>query len=352
MRNHTHATSIRKPLLFAALLLALAGGASLLAYAGDVKTESILFGGRTRTYALYVPAGLDGLHKAPLVIVLHGGAGDAERMRHLTKDAFEKLADRDGFVVVYPEGIGNSWNDGREAEVIPAQRATPNEGRLAVALNQRLTVSKVEPAPPPGPVDDVGFISELIDRLVATQNIDPKRVFATGISNGAMMVNRLGCELSEKIGAIAPVAGQLPQNLESTCHPAKTVSVLTINGTDDPLVPFSGGEIRLGRLGRSRGTVLSTNETMKLWAKADGCAEAPEMVRDPAIAPADGTTVRREFFQGCREGAEVMLYAVEGGGHAWPGGVQYLPVALIGRSSRQLDAAETIWNFFRRHRRY
>jgi polyhydroxybutyrate depolymerase len=343
----------RRAVLFAATaLFLLLGGAWWLAAAGDTGTVTLDVNGRSRAFVVYEPKRQLPDRNLPLVIVLHGGGGNPERMQHLTKGRFNALADLDQFVVVYPEGVGGSWNDGRNVEAIPAQR--PPEPFAPFAQSPEMAAGRPQAAkvaPPAGPVDDVAFISAMIDFLVDKRKVDPHRVYATGISNGAMMVNRLGCELSEKIAAIAPVAGQLPYNLEASCRPAKVVSVLTINGDQDPLVPFDGGEIRLWRFGRGRGNVLSTEATMKLWADRAGCLPSPFVMHEAPRVPDDGTKMRREEFRGCREGAAVTLYVIEGGGHAWPGGVQYLPERFVGRASGQLDAAEAIWHFFRSHQR-
>ena len=122
--------------------------------------------------------------------------------------------------------------------------------------------------------------------------------------------------------------------------------VLLIAGTEDPLIPWDGGEVTGNG---ERGQVLSVADTVGRWVALDGCASTPTVTMVPDRAPNDGTTTRREHYGGCRAGAEVVLYAVAGGGHAWPGGLQYLPERTIGKTSRDFDASETIWEFFARH---
>jgi polyhydroxybutyrate depolymerase len=283
-------------------------------------THSIIFAGLERTYRIHMPPSYDKSTPLPLLIALHGGGGSGEKMEELTLRGFNRLSDKEGFIVVYPDGIEKHWNDGRENVKYRAHREK---------------------------IDDVGFISALIDYLVKQYNIDIKQVYATGISNGAMMSFRLGCELSEKIAAIAPVAGSMPENLPTRCSPSRSISVLIISNTEDPLVPWGGGEIRFGR--QKFGKVLSVPESVKFWVNHNQCLSSPAISIEPDRDLKDGTRVRREAYNQCREGMEVALYAIEGGGHTWPGGYQYLPEWIIGKTSRDIDADEVIWDFFKRH---
>jgi polyhydroxybutyrate depolymerase len=223
------------------------------------------------------------------------------------------VADREGFIVAYPDGVDKQWNDGRE---------------IFAAAN----------------IDDVGFLSTLIDHIARRYNIDPGRVYATGISNGGLMSFRLACDLSEKVTAVAAVTAALSDDLLRHCSPSQPVSVLLINGTQDPLVPWGGGQIKVGR--QERGTVISTPDSIQFWVTQNHCWGPPNVSWEPDVNLKDGTRVRREAYEGCRDGTEVVLYAVEGGGHTWPGGQQYLPKSLIGRTSRDIDANELIWHFF------
>jgi len=284
------------------------------------SSGSIIFAGLERTYRIYVPASNDKANPVPLLIVLHGGGGTGEGMVKLTQGGFNKLSDKEGFIVVYPDGIEKHWNDGRENVAYRAYREK---------------------------IDDVGFISALIDHLARQYNIDIRRVYVTGISNGAMMSFRLACELSEKITAIAPVAGSMSENMPSQCSPLRSISVLIISDTADPLVPWGGGEIRFGL--RKFGRVLAVAETVKFWSTHNQCSSPPNITWEPDRDPKDGTRVRREAYNQCRENSEVALYVIEGGGHTWPGGLQYLPEWMIGKTSRDIDANEVIWDFLRKH---
>lgn len=233
---------------------------------------------------------------------------------------FNTVADADNFIVVYPDGIEGHWNDGRGMQLYRAQ--TEN-------------------------IDDVGFISALIDALSKELNIDSKMIYVTGISNGGMMSHRLGCELSQQIAAIAPVASNIPVDMVSIWAPSRPVSVLIVNGTEDPLERWNGGDVYFR--GVSYGKVLSVAETVKFWVAKDQCPAPPLNTQLPDRDPSDGTTVRKEVYGGCKDGTEVLLYAIEGGGHTWPGGIQYLPVSVIGRTSREFNASELIWQFFKEH---
>jgi polyhydroxybutyrate depolymerase len=156
------------------------------------------------------------------------------------------------------------------------------------------------------------------------------------------MSYRLACERPENFRAIAAVTASLPINL--TCQPDEPISVLVMNGTQDPLVPYEGGAISLFR--REVGVVRPTAETVAFWVEKNGCAEKPEVHFEPDYDLRDQTRVRRESFQICDQGTEVVLYEVQGGGHTWPGSSQYLPEGIIGRVSQDINASHVIWDFF------
>lgn len=309
-----------------AALAVLLGTVTLLACtAGAVQrpkpvTGSLTWDGLKRTYVIHVPASSDKSRPMPLVIALHGGGGTGKKMERLTRGGFNRLSDREGFVVVYPDGIEEHWNDGREKVKYRAHREK---------------------------IDDVGFLSALIDHLAEGGTIDKSRVYVTGISNGAMMSNRLACELTGRIKAIAPVAGNMPYDLVARCLPSRPIPVLMISGTKDPMMPWEGGEAHFLR--QKFGKVLSVPETIKFWATHNRCAPEPVVTREPDKDPQDGTRVRKEVYAGCASGTEVILYPVEGGGHTWPGGYRYLPEKLIGKTSEHIDANELIWGFFKKH---
>jgi polyhydroxybutyrate depolymerase len=236
------------------------------------------------------------------------------------------LADEEGFVAVYPDAVENHWNDGRSKEEVDYRAHQEN-------------------------IDDVGFIPALIDRQVIEGNVDPQGVYVTGMSNGAMITYRLAGELSEKIAAAAPVDGNIPENLAANHAPGKPVSMLVINNTADPLMPWEGGDI-IGPFGKEKlGKVLSVCESVKLWVKHNQCSIIPSETTKLDNDPNDGTQVRLFTYTGGPEGTEVILYAIKGGGHTWPAGSSKLPERVIGKTSREINANEVIWNFFKNHSR-
>lgn len=311
------------------LVFAFSFGLSLASFSPAAASEteqtcSLFFGGQERTYILHLPPGHDRSVPVPLVIALHGGGGNGGKMVRLTQGGFDRLADKEGFAVVYPDGIGRNWNDGRSGAETGYD--THLEG-----------------------TDDVGFISALIDSLIKELNIDPKRVYVTGMSNGGMMTYRIGCALAGKVAAIAPVTGNIPKNLSPSCSPDRPISVLAINNVNDPLMPFEGGDVT-GPFGRKKlGKVLSARDSVGFWARHNQCSFPPDLTYALDPDPGDGTRIREEAYRGCRDNTEVLLYAVEGGGHTWPCGLQYLKPRLVGKTSRDMDANQVIWEFFRRH---
>jgi polyhydroxybutyrate depolymerase len=238
-------------------------------------------------------------------------------MVRLTKRKFNQLADRDGFFVVYPQGIDKSWNDGRTDKISGAHRKG---------------------------IDDVGFFRALIEHLVFEYPIDSGRIFVTGISNGGLMAFRLGCSLPDKIRAIAPVTAQIPSAIKPLCRSESAVSLVIFNGTEDPLVPYNGGQITVLR--QQRGHVLSTDETISIWKNKNRCSAEATVTEFPDLA-ADGTRVTKIEYAWCAAESKVVLYRIDGGGHTWPDGRQYLPVRRIGRTSRDINACDEIWGFFR-----
>lgn len=266
---------------------------------------------------MHVPPRFPGGHPAGLLLVLHGGGGSGAQIERHT--GFSALADREGFVAVYPDALDRNWNDGRAVAAIPAQQAN---------------------------VDDVGFLSALLGGLIREFAVDPRRVYVAGASNGAFMSQRLAAEVSDKVAAIAPVIGGMALPVRDRFAPRMPVSVLLINGTDDPLVPYRGGPVA-----RTRGETIGAPEIITLWTTHNKCSGDPETVLLADTDPTDGTRVRRTTYARCAGGSVVTLYTIDGGGHTWPGGVQYLPRAVIGRTSRDIEATPLIWQFFAAHPR-
>ena len=263
--------------------------------------------GRERQVFFFVPKGARG--PMPVVLMLHGGGGTARQMLRVPGRAMNTLAAAEGFITVYPDAVGRSWDFGEDR--VSAKR---RDGR----------------------VDDLAYFRHVIDRIAADPRADASRIFATGISRGGQASFFLACKLPGRIRAIAPVAMSLPDFLADDCRRAPPTPVALIHGTADPLVPYAGGPIRVGR--QKRDDVIGAEATVALFAARNRCEGGAVTRRIGAVARTDRT--------GCR--APVVLYRVEGGGHTWPGAPTILPRRLVGTTNRDIDANREIWRFFSR----
>jgi polyhydroxybutyrate depolymerase len=312
--THRRFGSLRPP-AFIAVAIALAVGLALQAAgsgAGAPQQDTIVHDGITRTYVVRLPDGPPRRNeRLPLVIVLHGGGGNAANAEKMT--GFTAKARKEGFVVVYPDGTSRlgvgllTWNAGH---------------CCGYAMENR--------------VDDVGFIGALIDRMIAQHAVDPRRVYVSGMSNGAMMSHRLGIELSQKIAAIAPVVGAV---FGDEKKPANPVSAIIINGALDKSVPPLGGPTGGRFAGAWEGPPPRPAVAQgAFWADADGCKSPPEIRDDPRA------TVAR---YACPGGRAVESYIVKGNGHAWPGGER--GSRLGDQPTTSFAATDVIWDFFKAH---
>jgi len=284
---------------------------------GTMTKGSIEAGGVTRTYHVYLPKDLP--KKAPLVFVLHGASESGAEIRVETGYAFDRLADRQGFAVVYPDGFEGWWNS---CTIIDDSEANRRD------------------------IDDIGFLAALSDKLAEEAGIDPDRIFATGVSNGGDMVIRLALEAPAQYRAVAPVAANMPARENFKCKPQAQAgaSVLLIHGTADRLVPYEGGEGSLFGFYRS-GKVLSSRETGQYFAGLYGIAANPAVTHGKTI---DGFPVDQWLWHGDSP-LEVELFAIEGAGHVFPQ-PYYRARRLLGASPRDPDGAELIWDFFARQK--
>jgi polyhydroxybutyrate depolymerase len=235
-------------------------------------------GGFTRNYVAVVPP----LSTKPrsLLIVLHGVNGRGANMRAM---GFEPSAAANGTVVVYPDAIGGSWNDGRVG---------------------------MEPMQSGMVTDDVAFVKALINDVTVRANVDPSRVAVAGFSNGAMMASRLACELADQLRGAALVAGTGGQNYPQVCHPTRTVPIMEVHGTSDPIVPYAGGKVADNQ-GRKRGMALSVADFVSFWSNTSHCAGARETAIKAALA------VTKVEAQACTSGSPLVHYRVTGGVHDW-----------------------------------
>jgi polyhydroxybutyrate depolymerase len=268
----------------------------------DRTNGTIVSSGRKREYLLHVPRSYDRAKSTPLVISLHGASMWPAQQMNLSR--WNRLADEQGFIVVYPSGSGmpKVWNVGRGVDLMR----------------------------------DVGFISALIDTLEATYNIDPTRIYANGISNGGGMAFVLSCTLSDRIAAVGLVAAA--QSLPWTwCTDRRPVPIIAFHGTADRWVPYDGGRNRIGP--ETFPSVLSWTAD---WARRNRCGSNPV----DSVVAAD---VTRLEYPNCAADAGVVLYTIRGGGHSWPGG-KPMPQWIVGRTSNSIDATSRMWAFFREHR--
>jgi polyhydroxybutyrate depolymerase len=269
-------------------------------------------GGRDRVFLTYVPPNLQ--PHAPLLIMFHGGGGDGPMARLGTGGVYDHLADRDGFVVVYPYGVGRSWNTCRKAQSNVARRWD---------------------------VDDIGFVEAIIEQTAKAYAIDRKRVFVTGHSNGGQISYRLLLERPDLVAGVAAVSSNLPapDNMDCAIKNVPT-PVMVINGTADPVALYNGGQ----RPGGGNGPALSTQETMEYFAKLNGQDGPPDITRLPHMKESDPTSVERTAWTAPGK-PPVILYTVHGGGHVVPQPFYRYP-RVVGRMTEDLNAPDVIWEFF------
>ncbi len=270
------------------------------------------YSGVDRSYLHYLPESYESApdRARPLVLVLHGGGANGENAMRMAD--MEALADRDDFILLYPDGTGR-----------PGDRVfTWNAGRCcAYALETN--------------ADDSGFLIAMIDFFIERFAVDPKRVFVTGLSNGAMMTHRVAAEHADRIAAIAPVAGGF--NIDGVT-PAGPVSVITFHGLTDRHAPYDGGTGEKSLFKRADRPV---RDGIDIWVRANGC------VNDPARTE-NADFVREQFSNG-RGGAEVIFYTIKNFAHSWPGGRPGLRYGNADEPFPGLNATELIWEFFKAH---
>ncbi len=275
------------------------------------KNENITVDGLKRDFVTYIPAWANGAEKLPVIVSLHGRLGTALGQMRFAN--FRPIADKEHFIIVCPQGIERSWNDGR---------GTPANAKG---------------------INDVKFIDELITYILKTYNGDSTRVYVTGMSNGGFMTSRLACELNKRIAAIAVVGASMGKDIGF--EPVKPMPAMYIQGTSDPLVPFAGGMMKAG----AEGNIYGHEEMLQKWASIDGCDSNPAVSALPVIVN-DGTSVTREVYSNSSNNIKVIGYTIVNGGHTWPGGSQYMPKFVIGPVTKNLNACEVIWEFFKGNR--
>ena len=277
-------------------------------------TVALSVGNLQRSYEVHLPKDAPPAQPAPLVLVFHGGGGNAANAARMS--GMDAKADAEGFIVAYPNGTGMRAD---------AKLLTWNAWRCCgAALDNK--------------VDDVAFVRALVDDIARRYPVDRKRIYATGFSNGAMLTYRVGCELGDVVAAIAPVAGALN---DYNCGTGPKVSVVAIHGTADKHVRFEGG-VPITAFDTHKRADTGVQFALDTWKKRDGCNDPPSRERN-------GSVIHTVFR--CADGTAVELYAIEGQGHAWPGGRKGLRFGNVDEPSTEISATDVIWEFFNSHPR-
>jgi polyhydroxybutyrate depolymerase len=277
---------------------------------GD-HVQTLMVGEQKRTYLVHVPERYDSKTPTPLVVALHGAGMNGSMMSWFCD--MNKTSDAKGFIVVYPSGTGTG------------SFLTWNAGGLIGKLNG-------------GRADDVAFVSKLFDEMSAMANIDQKRIYVCGLSNGGMMSYRLASEISDRIAAIAAVAGTMTTD---EFEPKRPIPVMHFHGTKDTIVPYGPPYGTMPPVIKLKGA----EETVETCATFNGCDKTP--VIDTLSKDTDKTKVTRKTYGGGKNGTEVILVTIEDGGHTWPG--RQLPIGFLGKAARNISANELIWEFFEKH---
>jgi polyhydroxybutyrate depolymerase len=269
---------------------------------GHITVETMTQGSLTREFRVYRPSAR--AQQVGLVIVLHGA--DASGLQIERQAGFDAQAERLGWIAAYPDGVADGWEP---------FGCCHHDG-----------------------VDDVAFIGGIVDRLTTSDAVDPNRVYVTGISRGGMMAYRLACEMSSRLAAIAPVAGNMADstgNVQNvSCRPDRPVSILAVHGADDPEIPIDGGRSRVAPEEVAYAPLAAVIAT---WRGLDACATTTTVTRD---GPATETR------WSCDRGTHVEVLVISGAGHAWPGAPIVQPPWGPGAS---VDASRTIADFFLAH---
>lgn len=285
-------------------------------------------GERSRWALVHVPPAAAKGEPLPALLVFHGGGGEPLGMQKHAA-GLDGLADKEGFLVVYPAGTG----------AFERRLLTWNAGTCCGAAAR-------------DGVDDVGFVVALLELLARRAPVDPTRVYATGLSNGAMMSYRLAVDCSERIAAIAPVAGGMVAVLPE--KPGRPVPVIHFHSVDDPRALWAGGLGPPFPLTNQRVQHPPVEKTIAWWVEADGCPPTPEtgpVQSGPPGSPSAAHTARALRWGPGKDGAEVVLWKLTGAGHVWPGGAAYGPERLVGPPTQAVDATTEMWAFLRRFRR-
>lgn len=274
---------------------------------------------RARSAIVHVPARAAQRRDLPVIINFHGGGGHGSNEQEYS--LMDRLADRQIFVAVYPDGTGQ----------FSKRLLTWNAGTCCgyAAIHQ---------------IDDVGFVRVLIDKIGEVMPIDRRRIYATGLSNGAMMAYRLAAEAGDLIAAIAPVAGGmvLPE-----IKSQRAIPVMHVHSLDDPRALYGGGLGPPFPFTKTRVFHPNIDQMISRWVRHDGCSAEPVIERQME-SQEPRQSAKRYLYTNCREGSEVVLWKLTGAGHVWPGGKQKVLERILGPSTEIIDANREMWSFFQR----
>jgi polyhydroxybutyrate depolymerase len=291
---------------------------------GDYE-RTIKVGGMDRYYLVHVPPRYNKSQPTPVVLNFHGGGGNPKAQRKSSQ--MDLTSDRAGFIAVYPQGTQSTASPKRflrKRSRLKRKGFTWNAGTCCGWAQSNN-------------IDDVGFTASLLDDLARQFNIDPKRVYATGYSNGAIMCYRLACELPDRIAAIAPVSGPMEM---PNCNPSRPVSIIHFHGTKDQFAPFAGGKGRRSLPGQN---FTSVEKTISRWLKV------LKIMQKQSKIMKRGKAIGISYGPG-KDGSEIVLWKLEGGGHTWPGGkFGILGKRVLGEMNTDISATELMWKFFQRH---
>ncbi|MEH1845633.1 MAG: alpha/beta fold hydrolase [Nostoc sp.] len=270
--------------------------------------EKLINQGQLRTYYIYTPKSYNPKHAMSLVLVFHGDSGSGNSIAKVSR--FNNLADQKGFIAVYPNGLDHQWS-------------------FTGHLRKK--------------VDDISFVAALIEHIERIRNINSRKIYATGFSQGGILTQALACKLPNKIAAFASVAGSLTARFVPSCHPSVSVSIMMINGTKDLSVHYDGDRIS------QKEALVSIPETVNFWRRHDQCASSSQFQKLTGTKSSNRLRVKAFRYSGCRNNSEVLQLAIVNGGHFWPGGTS--SDTKLNQLNIQLgfNASRAIWSFFQRH---
>ena len=271
-----------------------------------------------RVYKMHIPPSYDGTNEVPLVIVLHGGGGNADIVQGFTQ--MNPVADANGFIVAYPQGFapasqdGFSWADGRQTG------ATIME------------------------IDDVGFIAKVIDEIKSDFEIRSDRIYVTGFSNGGFMSQKLACDLDNQFAAVATLGASIGAKVLNQCETSQSIPMLFMLGDEDPFIPYDGGTVL-----NNPSEIAGIETLVYFWKNKNACQTEVLAVQLPDIVSSDNSTVTLFEFVDCDCNAKVKFYKINNGGHTWPGVENESYEVIAGETNEDINASSVIWNFFDEH---